>query len=69
VAADGQVRLQPLFESNQPQFLQAPDFGLGEGCVHEVLERCAAKKRERLAQVARRGLGIAGRTLPPGLLE
>jgi hypothetical protein len=69
VAADGQVRVQPLHAGIQSQLCQASDLGLGEGCVNQVLERRAAEQRERLTQALPRPLGIAGRARRSGLVE
>src|SRR5918993_449724 len=61
MAANDQVRLQPLHEGIQAQLLQASDVGLGEGCVNQVLKRRTPEHRERLTQALPRPLGIAGR--------
>ena len=60
-AAEREVGVDAVLERHEPQLLQAPDLGLAERLVGEIGERAPAPERERLAQRARRRVGVAGR--------
>jgi hypothetical protein len=57
-AAECEIGLDPALEHRQPQLLEATDRGLGEGLVFEVGESPASPERERVAEQARRKLGL-----------
>ena len=55
-----EVRRHPVLEHRQPQLLQAGDLPLGEALVREVGEGRAAPHLERLSQLRRGAVAVAG---------
>ena len=55
VPAEGEVGLAAQLERVQPELLEAPRLGLGEGLGDHVGQRRAAPERQRLAQEPRGG--------------
>ena len=53
MAAEGEVRLQALFETAEPKLVQAPRFQREGAAVGHVAERGPAPERERRAQASR----------------
>ena len=60
VTAEREIRLDAILERRQPELLERTRRALCERLAREIGQRCAAPERERLAQVARRGLRAAG---------
>ena len=58
VAAERKVGLDPFFEREQAQLLQARDLGDEGALVGEVGQRVAAPERKRLAQLRGRLAGL-----------
>ena len=57
VAPQPEIRLDPTSRAVEAQLLEPADSGLSKRLVREVGERWPTPECERLAQVARRGLG------------
>ena len=73
VAPEREVRLDAILERRQPELLERSRRALCERLAREIGQRRAAPERERLAQVARRGLRAPGDELlarmPDGRFE
>ena len=50
MAAEREVRLDPLLQRDEPELVEPGDLGLGEGLVEEVRERRPSPERECLAE-------------------
>ena len=55
-----EIRLDPMLERAEPQFLEARDLRLGERLIREIGERRAAPQAQRLHEYAACRVCIAG---------
>ena len=69
MAPRGQLGVDARLERLEPQLLEAGDLGLRERLVRKVGERRAAPEIQRLAQLARRPLGVGHTRLVRQALE
>src|SRR2546427_2307241 len=69
VPAYGKVRLDPLLERRETQFLEPCDLLLRERVVGELGERRAAPEREGVPQRLCSPVGIVGGECPTALVE
>ena len=58
IAAERELRLDPLLDRGQTQLLEPGDLRLGERLVGEVGKRRAAPERQRLGRQLQRPLGL-----------
>jgi hypothetical protein len=66
VRSDGEVGIDPVLCSAQPQLLQAGDLRLGEGLVGELPERRPPPQRKRVAHRSACSLrALGGELLSP----
>ena len=64
VAPQREIRIDPIFDGNEPELLETSDLRLGEGLVREVDERLTSPERESLAQLLCRTRRILLEHLP-----
>ena len=69
VAAESQIRLEPLLDCAEAQLVQPADLALSERVVGEVGEGRPAPEGERFSERRGRVLGVAGGQLSPSLLD
>ena len=69
VAAESQIRLEPLLDCAEAQLVQPADLALSERVVGEVGEGRPTPEGERFSERRGRVLGAAGGQLAPSLLD